>query len=271
ALPAASSVAVVGAGWIGSEVAAAARQLGRPVAMIDPAAAPLERALGSEVGGFYRNLHADHGVALHLGRSVESFHGAGRVEEVRTADGQTIPADLVVIGVGAEPRVDLAARAGLLVDHGIVVDEQLQTSVPAIFAAGDVAAAWHPLLGTRIRVEHWANALNQGPAAAANMLGLTTPYQRLPYFFSDQYDVGMEYSGHAASWDQVVFRGDPATREFIAFWLARGRVVAGMNVNVWDVTDPIQQLIRSHAAVDVDRLTDPAVSLEALASAATAA
>jgi len=270
-LPAAASVAVVGAGWIGSEVAAAARQLGRPVAMIDPATAPLERVLGPEVGRFYRDLHSDHGVELYLGRRVESLHGAGQVEGVRITGGQIIPADLVVVGVGAAPRVELAVNAGLAVDGGIVVDEHLQTTVPGIFAAGDVAAAWHPLLGTRIRVEHWANARNQGPAAAKNMLGLETAYQRVPYFFSDQYDVGMEYSGHALSWERVVFRGDPATREFIAFWLADNRVVAGMNVNVWDVTDSIQQLIGSQTVVDVDRLTDPDIPLEALTATATRA
>jgi 3-phenylpropionate/trans-cinnamate dioxygenase ferredoxin reductase subunit len=267
ALRSATSVAVVGAGWIGSEVAAVARQLGRPVAMIAPGAAPLERVLGADVGGFYRTLHAEHGVDLHLGQQVDVLHGSGRVEEVRTTDGQTIPADLVVVGIGAVPRVELAATAGLGVRDGIVVDECLQTSVPGIFAAGDVAAAWHPLLRTRIRLEHWANALNQGRTAALNMLGHATPYQRVPYFYSDQYDVGMEYSGHAPSWDRVVFRGDPASREFVAFWLTADRVVAGMSVNVWDVTDPIQQLIRSRSAVDVGRLTDPDVPLESLSSA----
>ena len=270
-LRSATSVAVVGAGWIGSEVAAVARQLGRPVAMIAPGAAPLERVLGPELGRFYRELHAEHGVDLHLGQHVEALSGSGRVEEVRTTEGQTIPADLVVVGIGAVPRVELAATAGLDVRDGIVVDQYLQTTVPGVFAAGDVAAAWHPLLSTRIRLEHWANALNQGPTAALNMLGHATPYRRVPYFYSDQYDVGMEYSGHAPSWDRVVFRGDLASREFIAFWLAAGRVVAGMNVNVWDVTDPIQQLIRSQSAVDIGRLTDPDVPLESLASAATPA
>jgi 3-phenylpropionate/trans-cinnamate dioxygenase ferredoxin reductase subunit len=269
ALRQATNVAVVGAGWIGSEVAAVARQLGRPVAVIDPGAVPLERVLGPQVGQFYRDLHADHGVDLHLGQHVAALQGPGTVEQVRTTDGQTIPADLVVVGIGAQPRVELAATAGLDVRDGIVVDEHLQTTIPGIFAAGDVAAAWHPLLGTRIRVEHWANALNQGPAAAKNMLGHTTPYQRVPYFYSDQYDVGMEYSGHASRWDQVVFRGDPATREFVAFWLNNNRVVAGMNVNVWDVTDPIQQLIRNQSAVDLRRLTDPDIPLETLASAAS--
>jgi len=271
ALRSATSVVVVGGGWIGSEVAAAARQLGRPVAMIAPGAAPLERVLGPELGRFYRELHAEHGVDLHLGQHVEALSGSGSVEEIRTTDGHTIPADLIVVGIGAVPRAELAATASLDVNDGIVVDEYLQTTVPGVFAAGDVAAAWHPLLSTRIRLEHWANALNQGTTAALNMLGRATPYQRVPYFYSDQYDVGMEYSGHAPSWDRVVFRGDPVSREFIAFWLAADRVVAGMNVNVWDVTDPIQRLIRSRSAVDVDQLTDPDVPLESLASAATPA
>jgi 3-phenylpropionate/trans-cinnamate dioxygenase ferredoxin reductase subunit len=270
-LRSATSVAVVGGGWIGSEVAAAARQLGRPVAMIAPGAAPLERVLGRELGRFYRELHAEHGVDMHLGQHVAALSGSGSVEEIRTTDGHTIAADLVVVGIGAVPRAELAATASLDVHDGIVVDEYLQTTDPAIFAAGDVAAAWHPRLATRIRLEHWANALNQGPTAALNMLGRATPYQRVPYFYSDQYDVGMEYSGHAPSWDRVVFRGDPASREFIAFWLAADRVVAGMNVNVWDVTDPIQRLIRSRSAVDVRQLTDPGVPLESLAPAATPA
>jgi 3-phenylpropionate/trans-cinnamate dioxygenase ferredoxin reductase subunit len=271
ALRSATSVVVVGGGWIGSEVAAAARQLGRPVAMIAPGAAPLERVLGPELGRFYRELHAEHGVDLHLGQHVEALSGSGSVEEIRTTDGHTIPADLIVVGIGAVPRAELAATASLDVNDGIVVDEYLQTTVPGVFAAGDVAAAWHPLLSTRIRLEHWANALNQGTTAALNMLGRATPYQRVPYFYSDQYDVGMEYSGHAPSWDRVVFRGDPVSREFIAFWLAADRVVAGMNVNVWDVTDPIQRLIRSRSAVEVDQLTDPDVPLESRASAATPA
>jgi 3-phenylpropionate/trans-cinnamate dioxygenase ferredoxin reductase subunit len=130
-----------------------------------------------------------------------------------------------------------------------------------------VANAWHPFYGRRVRVEHWANALNQGPAAARAMLGQTVSYDRLPYFFSDQYEVGMEYSGLASASDRVVLRGDAAGREFIAFWLDDGRVVAGMNVNVWDVTRPIQALIRSRAVVDERRLADPGVPLEELVPA----
>jgi 3-phenylpropionate/trans-cinnamate dioxygenase ferredoxin reductase subunit len=203
---------------------------------------------------------------LH-GTGVEAFDGGTRVERVRTTDGRELDCDFVVVGVGVQPRTVLAAQAGLAVDNGILVDEHLQTGTPGVFVAGDAANAHHPFYGERIRVEHWANALHQGPVAARAMLGEPDVYERLPYFFSDQYDVGMEYAGFARTWDRVVFRGDPATREFIAFWLVEDRVVAGMNANVWDVTDTIQRLIRERVAVDDRRLADPDVSLEDLVSA----
>jgi 3-phenylpropionate/trans-cinnamate dioxygenase ferredoxin reductase subunit len=259
------SVVVVGAGWIGSEVAASARQRGLDVTVVEPASVPLERVLGTELGAVYRDIHTDHGVEMLLGTGVAAFEGDGAVERVRTSDGRALECDFVVIGVGVEPRTGLAAEAGIAVDNGILVDEFLQTGVPGVFAAGDVANSHHPFYGERIRVEHWANALNQGPAAARNMLGHATAYERLPYFFSDQYDVGMEYTGFARSWDRVVVRGDPARREFVAFWLVGDRVVAGMNVNVWDVTDPIKHLIRERVAVDDRRLADPDVALGELA------
>jgi 3-phenylpropionate/trans-cinnamate dioxygenase ferredoxin reductase subunit len=259
------SVVVVGAGWIGAEVAASARQRGLDVTVVEPMSVPLERVLGPEVGAVYRDIHADHGVRMLLGTGVEAFEGAGSVERVRTGDGQELDCDFVVVGVGVQPRSGLASAAGLSVDDGVLVDEHLQTTVPGVFAAGDVANAWHPFFRERIRVEHWANALSQGPAAARNMLGRAEPYETIPYFFSDQYEVGMEYAGHARRWDRVVFRGDPATREFIAFWLAADRVVAGMNVGVWDVTDHIQRLIRGRVAVDDRRLADTDVPLESLA------
>jgi 3-phenylpropionate/trans-cinnamate dioxygenase ferredoxin reductase subunit len=258
----ATSVVVVGAGWIGAEVTASLRQLGLPVTLLDVASVPLERVLGPEVGAVYHALHSDHGVTMRMGSGLASLHGAGHVQEVHTTDGRSIPADLVVVGVGATPRAELAGAAGLNVDNGIVVDQYLRTSAPEVFAAGDVASAWHPLYDKHLRIEHWANAQNQGIAAAPNMLGTPTPYQRIPYFFSDQYDLGMEYSGHAQPTDQVVFRGDPASREFIAFWLRDGVVVAGMNANVWDVTTPIQQLIRERAAIDPARLADPDIALD---------
>jgi 3-phenylpropionate/trans-cinnamate dioxygenase ferredoxin reductase component len=256
---------VVGAGWIGCEVAASARQKGMDVTLVEPSSVPLERVLGPELGAIYRDVHADHGVKLLLGSGVEAFEGSGRVERVRTSGGRTVDCDAVLVGVGVRPRIVLADAAGLDVGDGVLVDERLRASAPNVWAAGDIASHRHPFYGERVRVEHWGNALEQGPAAARSMLGAETPYERLPYFFSDQYDVGMEYAGHAAHFDRVVFRGDTAAREFIAFWVDGDRVVAGMNVNVWDVNDAIQTLIRSRAAVDDGRLADPDVSLESLA------
>jgi 3-phenylpropionate/trans-cinnamate dioxygenase ferredoxin reductase component len=258
------SVVVIGAGWIGAEVAASAWQRGLDVTVIDPLTVPLERVLGTEVGSIYRDIHADHGVRMLPRTRVEAFEGGTAVERVRTSDGRVLECDFVVVGVGVQPRTGLAAHAGLAVDNGIVVDEHLQTSAPGVFAAGDVANAHHPFYGERVRMEHWANALRQGPVAAEAMLGRAAVYDRVPYFFSDQYDVGMEYTGFARTWDRVVFRGDPAGREFIAFWLAGDRVLAGMNVNVWDVTDTIQRLIRDRVAVDDRRLADADVPLEDL-------
>jgi 3-phenylpropionate/trans-cinnamate dioxygenase ferredoxin reductase subunit len=261
------SVVVVGAGWIGAEVAASARQRGLEVTVIEPASVPLERVMGAEVGGIYRDIHTDHGVEMLMGTGIEAFEGDNAVERVRTSDGRLIECDFVVVGVGVQPRIQLAATAGLEVDNGIVVDEHLQTSVPGVFAAGDVANAHHPFYGGRIRVEHWANALHQGPAAARNMLGQADPFERLPYFFSDQYDVGMEYSGFARDWDRVVFRGDPASREFIAFWISDARVVAGMNVNVRDVSESIRRLVSERVEVDDRRLADADIPIDELIAA----
>jgi 3-phenylpropionate/trans-cinnamate dioxygenase ferredoxin reductase subunit len=254
----------IGAGWIGAEVAASARQRGCDVTILEMAQLPLERVLGAELGAIYRDIHTDHGVEFIGGASIEAIEGDGKVAAVRLADDRRIEADVVVVGVGVVPRTELAQAAGIATENGILVDEHLQTSAPGIFAAGDVANAQHPFYGTRIRVEHWANALNQGPAAAHNMLGRATPYDRIPYFFSDQYDVGMEYAGYAMTWDDVVMRGDPESREFIAFWLEDKRVVAGMNVNVWDVNEHIQALVRARRPIDPRRLRDPDVPLDDL-------
>ncbi len=261
AITAASRVVVIGAGWIGSEVAASARHLGAEVAIVAPEAVPLVRVLGPEVGGVYRDLHAGHGVDLHLSTQIEAIVGDGAASGVRTTDGVVIEGDLVVVGVGVTPRVELAKLAGLTVENGIVVDEFLATSVPDVFAAGDVAATWNTRYNKRIRMEHWANALNQGPVAARNMLGQHTAYEKLPYFYSDQYDLGMEYNGYAVEWDRVVLRGDRAGREFLAFWLKGGRVLAGMNANIWDQGDDIKALVRGRATVDPDRLADASVPL----------
>ena len=265
-LAAGGRVAVAGAGWIGSEFAASARQRGLEVTVIDPQALPNERIFGSEIGSFYRDLHTRHGVSMLLGDGVESFEGSGAVAAVRATSGRRIECDFAVVGIGVLPRTSLATDAGLQTGNGIAVDARLHASAPDIFAAGDVANAWHPFYQRPVRLEHWANALHQGPAAAQAMLGQPVSYDRIPYFFSDQYDAGMEYSGFAPEWDEVVFRGDREGGEFIAFWLRDARVVAGMNVNVWDVNDHIQALIRSRQPVTVAALADPDTPLDSLAS-----
>lgn len=264
-------VVVIGGGWIGAEVAASAREKGNEVTILERASVPLERVLGPEVGAIYRDLHTDHGVRFLSETGVEAIEGEGSVSGVRTAGGESIEADLVVVGVGVEPRTELAEKAGIDVGDGILVDEKLETSAPGVFAAGDVAGAEHPFYRTRIRVEHWANARAQGTAAARAMLGKEVSFDEIPYFFSDQYDAGMEYRGYATSWDEVVFRGDVAGRKFIAFWLEEGRVVAGMNVNVWDVSETIGELIRSRSVADRDRLADPEQDLGELVADATGA
>ena len=261
------SIVVVGGGWIGLEVAAAARHHGVEVVLVEPQPTPLYGVLGREVGEIFAAMHRDHGVDLRTGLGVDAFEGeAGRVTGVRTSDGAVHAAELVLVGVGIRPNTQLAETAGLEVENGIVVDEMLQTSDPAVFAAGDVANAYNPLLGTRLRVEHWANAANQGKAAGLSMAGKGEPYAKLPYFFTDQYDLSMEYHGYVGpdGADQVVLRGDPAGEKWYAFWLGGGRVLAGMNVNDWDAADGIKRLARERAEVDPARLADPDVPLDDL-------
>ncbi|MBT2365993.1 FAD-dependent oxidoreductase [Streptomyces sp. ISL-10] len=263
----ASRITVIGAGWIGLETAAAARAAGAEVTVLETAELPLLHVLGREVSQIFADLHTDHGVDLRFGVQVTEITGEdGRASGVLLADGSRIDADAVVVGVGITPNTQLATAAGLDVDNGIRVDAHLRTSHPDIHAAGDVACAFHPLLGKHIRVEHWANALNEPQTAAKAMLGQDVRYDRVPYFFTDQYDLGMEYTGYVepAGYDQVVFRGRTDTREFIAFWLSEGRVLAAMNVNVWDVTDPLRALVTSGKTVDPTRLGDPDVPLSNL-------
>ncbi|MFE0422598.1 NAD(P)/FAD-dependent oxidoreductase [Streptomyces sp. NPDC058953] len=268
---------IAGAGWIGLEVAAAARGYGAEVTVVEPEPTALHQVLGPELGQLFTDLHRERGVTFHFGARLTEITGQdGMVLAARTDDGEEHPAHAVLAAIGAAPRTALAEAADLaLADRahggGIAVDAALRTSDPDIYAAGDVAAAEHPLLDTRIRVEHWANALNGGPAAARSMLGRDVVYDRVPYFFSDQYDLGMEYSGWAppGTYDQLVLRGDVGKREFIAFWLRDGRVLAGMNVNVWDVTGTIQALIRSGGPVDPDALADPSVALTELTGGRT--
>ncbi|NUU17862.1 FAD-dependent oxidoreductase [Cellulomonas humilata] len=265
-LGAAPRVVVVGGGWIGLEVAAAARAAGCAVSVLVRDPLPLARVLGPELATMFAELHRANGVDLRTRTDVSEIvaDGAGtHVGAVALADGTVIDADLVVVGIGAAPRVDLARSAGLRVESGVVVDAHLRASDPHVLAVGDIARAHHPFLGTHVRVEHWANALHQPSTAAATIVGADEPYDRLPYFFTDQFDLGMEYVGYvgAHGYDEVVVRGDLANRELVAFWRRAGRVVAGMNVNVWDVVDDVQALIRSRAVIDRDRLSDPDVPL----------
>jgi 3-phenylpropionate/trans-cinnamate dioxygenase ferredoxin reductase subunit len=268
ALAGTGRVVVVGAGWIGLETAAAARKAGREVTVLDRAELPLLHVMGAELGKVYADLHRANGVDLRLGVTVTELTGAdGAVTGVRLADGTHVEAATVVVGVGAAPRTALAEAAGLKVDGGIVVDQHLRTSDPDVLAVGDVASAFNPLIGETVRVEHWANALNQPKVAAASMLGKDAVYDRVPYFYSDQFDMGMEYSGHVADgrYDAVVFRGDVGKGEYVAFWLGEDdRVLAGMNVNVWDVTSDVQDLVGSGRAVDRARLADTSVPLSSL-------
>ena len=252
---------VVGAGWIGGEVAASLRRNGVAVTMVDRAAAPYARTLGTEIGQVYRDLHAEHGVVMRSGVSVAAFIGNGTITGARLTDGTTVPCDLAVVGIGVRPCTALAESAGLSTDNGIVVDEYLQTSDPNIFAAGDVANTFHPTFGRRVRLEHWWAALNQGPVAAANMLDKRVVYDWMPYFGSRQYDFEMEYTGYAPEWDEIVLRGEPNTRRFAAFWLKDGRVRAGMNAEVWGYARHIRALVSSGRPVDRARLEDPDVSL----------
>ncbi|HWL35648.1 MAG TPA: FAD-dependent oxidoreductase [Frankiaceae bacterium] len=253
-------VVVVGAGWIGSEVASSARAMGADVCVVDPAPVPLQRVLGTEVGTVFRSLHADNGVALRLGVGIAELHGGRSVDKVVLSDGRTEAADVVVVGIGVEPCTELAEAAGLHVRDGIVVDEHLH-SAPGVYAAGDVANAWHPHYGRHVRVEHWANALNQGATAGRNAVGSHEAYLRLPYFYSDQYDLSLEYLGVADARDDVTIRGSLAEREFVAFYAREGIVDAALTVNVHDVVDDLKRIVTDRVRTDAPGLLDPAVPL----------
>ncbi|CAM3423643.1 NAD(P)/FAD-dependent oxidoreductase [Occultella aeris] len=268
-------VVIVGAGWIGLEVAAAARGYGNQVTVLGREDVPLEPALGAELGAYFGALHARNGVDVRMRVEVAGFVGESEVTGVRLAEGEVVGADVVVVGVGAAPNTELAQAAGLRVDGGVVVDAALCADgdgdgLADVYAAGDVASAFHPVLGTHLHVDHWANAERQGAAAARSMLGQDVSFDRAPYFYTDQFDLGMEFSGYGdlMPGSRVVYRGDVGGGEFIAFWVAGpddgARVVAGMNVNVWDVNEAIDALIASGRAVDVARLADPEVGIAEL-------
>jgi 3-phenylpropionate/trans-cinnamate dioxygenase ferredoxin reductase component len=262
-----ANVVIIGGGWIGLETAAAARGAGAAVTVLERAELPLLRVLGPRVAQVFADLHRDHGVDLRCSVTVKAIRPAANdpttAATVLLTDGSEIDADIIVVGIGVTPNVELARSCRLNVDNGILVNRHLVTSDNDILAAGDVANAYHPLLHRQLRVEHWANALHQPVVAAKTMLGQTASHDRLPYFFTDQYDLGMEYTGYTDpdGLDDVVIRGDTTAREFIAFWLNNGRLTAAMNVNVWDATEPIRELIRSGAPVDANRLTDLDVPL----------
>jgi 3-phenylpropionate/trans-cinnamate dioxygenase ferredoxin reductase subunit len=262
----ASNIVVIGGGWIGTETAASLRQMGAGVTLVTNLDHPLERVLGPEVGAIYGDLHRANGVRIVPGHAI-GLVGDDRVSGVRLGDGQVLPADLVVAGVGAVPRVGLALRAGLTTSEGAVAaDAHLRTSDPAIFVAGDVAAAFHPRYGKRIRVEHWDNAREQGATAARNVLGAGEIYDRVPYFYSDQFDLGMEVRGRTLGSDRAVIRGDVTRREFLAFWLSDGRVVAAMNANIWDVADDLAAMVAGGSRIEPERLADDAVPIAAMAA-----
>ncbi|WP_404392219.1 NAD(P)/FAD-dependent oxidoreductase [Humibacillus xanthopallidus] len=268
-------VVIVGAGWIGLEVAAAAADAKCAVTVVEPQAAPLLGVMGEHVGGWFADLHRSHGVAFRFGEGVARIEGTGRVEAVVTTAGERLPADVVVVGVGITPNTGLAEGAGLDVDNGVVTDARLCTSTDGVWAAGDVASWESTALGTHVRVEHWANANDGGLAAGRSMAGADVTYDPIPFFFSDQYDVGLEYAGHVArgSGAEVVLRGEPSSNEFMAFWVvpkgAGVRVLAGMHVNVWDTIDTVQQLVRDRTVVDRQRLADTGVPLDEVARAAS--
>ncbi len=258
-------VVVIGGGWIGLEVAAAARLAAAEVTLVESAELPLLGPLGPEIAEAFASLHRSYGVDLRLSTTVtavDEWEGQGLVH---LGDGSTARADLVVVGIGVTPNIALAEEAGLETADGIVVDECLRTSDPHVFAAGDIASVPYASLGRRLRVEHWDNAIGQGKVAGRNLAGAETVYDRLPYFFTDQYDLGMEYVGHAApgEYDRVVIRGNTkVTRTFTAFWLSGDRVLAGMQANDWDAIDPIRKLVGRR--VEAERLADPSVPLTAL-------
>ena len=264
---------VIGLGFIGSEVTASLRQLGVEITAVEGHPVPLARVLGKEVGEVLAAIHRDNGVELVLEDAVAAFEGAGRVERVRTKKGRRLECDLVIAGIGIAPNSELLAAAGAAVDNGVLVDERCRTSLPDVYAAGDVANHLHPIFG-RLRVEHWNNAFQQGRAAARSMLGREEPYDYLHSFWSDQYEHVIEYVGFAASWDALVFRGRPESRKFLGFYLQEGMVRAAVGLNRGgDPEDPkaeselklIARLIRDRVRVEPAKLADEEVDLHRVA------
>lgn len=267
ALDDAPNVVVVGASWIGLETADAARQKGCRVTVIGPGDAPLEASMGRHLGGYFADLHRGHGVEFQLGRRVVGLEGSERAESVVVDDGRKFPADVVIVGVGADPESGFVEERLLAEDGGIRVDPQMRAEAPDVFAAGDIASVANPLYGRRMRVEHWNNALMEGKIAAHSMLGQSSDFDPAPFFFTDQYDIALEYAGRvdARTADAPVIRGDLAADRFHAFWVVENVVVAGLHVNAWDEgIEPVQDLIRARTPVEPADLANPAIPLAQL-------
>ena len=261
----ASRVVIVGAGFIGSEVAAVCKTAGLEVTVLEIQPQPMAHILGEEMGAIYANLHTSRGIDLRLQEGISGIRGSSRAEQVTTDQGNAIDCDFVVIGVGIAPDTALAESAGLEVDRGILVDEHCQTSHPDIYAAGDVANWFHPGLGHRLRVEHWDNALNQGAAAAKSMLGAPEPYSPTLYFWSDQYDLSIQYLGHATEWDEIAVRGNPDEEKFTAFYLKDGLVHGALVVNNFRDIRPTRTLIGQKTPITAASLSDESINLKQLA------
>ena len=234
------------------------------VTMIEALPVPLKRALGEEIGQIYADFHTEQGVDLRVGAGIQALRGRRRVEEVVTASGEAIPCDFVVVGIGVVPETSWLAGSGIEIDNGVVVDEYCETNVPGTFAAGDVANWWHPTLQERLRVEHFDNAQNQGVAAAQNMIGQRTAYAPTPYFWSDQYDLNLQYVGHASHWNRVVLRGSVPEHSFTAFYLVGSQIRAALGVNRFKDIAAARRLIQARAPVTAEQLADDKVNLKQL-------
>ena len=261
-------VVVVGMGFIGSEVAASLRTLGLKVTVVESKGAPLGGLLGDEVSSLIETVHRENGVDMHFGDIVASFEGSNHVERVITRGGLRLECDFAVIGVGIEPVTDIVRDTEMNLENGIIVDEYCRTSIEDIFAAGDVASHFHPLTGRHIRVEHWQNAIRQGVAAAKSMLGRGTPYAEVHWFWSDQYDINIQYAGFHVEADRVVMRGKPEERRFIMFRLKDGILVAAVAINRARDLNRSIPLISSRQQLDVSSLADETVDLRTLAGSA---
>jgi 3-phenylpropionate/trans-cinnamate dioxygenase ferredoxin reductase subunit len=262
AQPGASCV-VVGMGFIGAEIAASLRSMGVGVTVVEPFEAPMYRVLGPQIGNVLRDVHADHGVDMRLGDEVEALEGRGRVEAVRTGAGTRLPCDFAVVGVGVHPNVELAEGSGIELSGGVVVDAGLETNVPGVFAAGDVAMHDHPIFGP-LRLEHWENALKMGQQAARAMVGEKQPFDDPHWFWSDQYDVNIQVAGYAPTWDEVVYRGSVEERCFSAFFLKDGRLRSVLSMNKPRDVRRSMDAIRARARPDPTRIRDEDVDLRSL-------